>query len=578
MFIQMRKSALLLMIAPALLAGCGGSGSQGTDKAVPHNTFYGVVLDGYLQGATVFADVNRNGIFDSGEPSDVTDSDGRYVLNVPPNVYNPPIIVDVPPTAIDAETGKPVGASYRLTAPDGHNSVITPITSMVRAVLDNYPGMGVTEAEKVIRSSLHLSDTYELYADYTVMTRPSSTSKDKWDRFIQESGRVHNIARIAAKALGLHWQSVRDQYAGNLPPDKVYKIHSLLGMQIIKQIAPIAEALPNDALIDLSAINIDVPAFSKEFIEAKLRQGDQGASKTLSKAISEGPLHLVPVRNSQSNYLHMRLADGGSNNLAQQTINGLSTVILPNLAETDSMSLRTLDSTAGPAGAPPFEGVLRFDPSSATEQISQGARSFYWRMIQLPTAGEAQRNFVDSSWLRDVTMLWPANAVAYKVLLNTNSGVLSYLNDPSQWRNGALPSVLQTCCNTQTGSELRVGDLGLRFGAESGITFGQGEIMLTSYGSGAAKVLDKRGQWVIVDGGYLPRYIALNIPKDYSAEKKDAAKEPLFSANDGLVAVALGQIAPAQYAMMWQVPRDRYIEMIAFNEAAFNALKANLKW
>lgn len=50
-----------------VLTACGGGGggsSAGTHPAIPSTavTLSGTAIDGYLQGATVFLDVNRNGI------------------------------------------------------------------------------------------------------------------------------------------------------------------------------------------------------------------------------------------------------------------------------------------------------------------------------------------------------------------------------------------------------------------------------------------------------------------------------------------------------------------------------------
>lgn len=41
---------------------------------------HGIGVDGYICGATVFADVNYNGVLDPGEASTTTDAGGRYAL------------------------------------------------------------------------------------------------------------------------------------------------------------------------------------------------------------------------------------------------------------------------------------------------------------------------------------------------------------------------------------------------------------------------------------------------------------------------------------------------------------------
>jgi len=42
----------------------------------------GRVIDGYISGATVFLDANKNGIKDTNEPSTITDASGKYNLDI----------------------------------------------------------------------------------------------------------------------------------------------------------------------------------------------------------------------------------------------------------------------------------------------------------------------------------------------------------------------------------------------------------------------------------------------------------------------------------------------------------------
>ena len=44
---------------------------------------YGAAIDGYISGATLFLDANKNGVLDAGEPSTTTDSNGEYNLDIP---------------------------------------------------------------------------------------------------------------------------------------------------------------------------------------------------------------------------------------------------------------------------------------------------------------------------------------------------------------------------------------------------------------------------------------------------------------------------------------------------------------
>jgi len=53
-----------------------------TNETQTLNTIQGRAIDGELVGATVFLDLNLNGVVDSGEPSTLTDSNGSYTLSL----------------------------------------------------------------------------------------------------------------------------------------------------------------------------------------------------------------------------------------------------------------------------------------------------------------------------------------------------------------------------------------------------------------------------------------------------------------------------------------------------------------
>ncbi|MGZ8357465.1 MAG: hypothetical protein ACXWVF_12685, partial [Telluria sp.] len=85
-----KRTSLAVAVAFAL-SGCGGGGSSPAPvtpppappvtPAPPQTTsLNGVVVDGYISGATIFIDTNNNYIIDAGESSATTDASGRYAL------------------------------------------------------------------------------------------------------------------------------------------------------------------------------------------------------------------------------------------------------------------------------------------------------------------------------------------------------------------------------------------------------------------------------------------------------------------------------------------------------------------
>lgn len=72
----------LLVSLAFLITGCGG-GSGGavaaTDPGVV-SVITGIVSDGPIKNSRVFLDLNYNGVFDSGEPNDISDAEGKFAI------------------------------------------------------------------------------------------------------------------------------------------------------------------------------------------------------------------------------------------------------------------------------------------------------------------------------------------------------------------------------------------------------------------------------------------------------------------------------------------------------------------
>ena len=100
----------------------------------------GVVSDGLVSSASVFFDMNANGVMDDGEPSTTTDKQGAYQLNLPVSQYdqNSDGVVDskdgqlVAIGGIDTATGLQLENPF--TAPPTA-TVLNPLTTLVSAPL-----------------------------------------------------------------------------------------------------------------------------------------------------------------------------------------------------------------------------------------------------------------------------------------------------------------------------------------------------------------------------------------------------------------------------------------------------------
>lgn len=203
----------LSALCAALLSACGGSG--GGDATT---TVTGAVADGYLTGATVCLDINGNGRCDGSEPSATTTDNGAYELSGvkvgDEDKY--PILVEVPATAVDMDSGTAVGKPYYLTSPAGRYGFVSPLTTLVQARIE--AGSTADQAAADVMALVGIDNVnVSLYEDYVTMTGTADydtlheaakvvaeTMKNVYGEFAENSNRkgVHKVlAEVAADTL-----------------------------------------------------------------------------------------------------------------------------------------------------------------------------------------------------------------------------------------------------------------------------------------------------------------------------------------------------------------------------------------
>lgn len=128
-----------------LAAGGGGGGSSARNQS-------GVVQDGLVKDATVFIDVNKNGVLDTGEPSAKTDSKGTFTIA---SDASGPIVAT---GGINMDTGS--ANTIILKAQPG-STVVNPITTLVNALVVEQ-SLTLTAAETAVKSALGLDSKLNL--------------------------------------------------------------------------------------------------------------------------------------------------------------------------------------------------------------------------------------------------------------------------------------------------------------------------------------------------------------------------------------------------------------------------------
>lgn len=139
---QIPAADFTLIVTASSISGASSATSTGNISvhvepgAVPQTT--GKLVDGYIAGATVFADANDNGVLDTGEAFTTTAADGSFTL-----VGGSGSLVSIGGT--DVSTGVQFQGS--LKAPAG-STVITPLTTLIVEIVAAAPqGQPITAAE-----------------------------------------------------------------------------------------------------------------------------------------------------------------------------------------------------------------------------------------------------------------------------------------------------------------------------------------------------------------------------------------------------------------------------------------------
>jgi len=192
---KIAKQALAISIAAGLgLSGCGGGGGGGALSSISSSIN---VIDGYVQGAIVFLDKNKNGVKDANEPVAInTDpANGVYTFKgiSAATLKQYPVVVTVPVGAVDMDNpNQPITNAFNMTAPAGTTSgVVSPITSLIHSQMKNNPGMTIAEAQTTIKKAMGLpaNSTVDLTANYVAKNNANNA-------------KIHKVAQTVAAIVG----------------------------------------------------------------------------------------------------------------------------------------------------------------------------------------------------------------------------------------------------------------------------------------------------------------------------------------------------------------------------------------
>lgn len=148
---KLNKISLALGLASVVvIAGCndgGSSNSTGGGDSTP-STYSVTAIDGYLRGALVWLDLDKDFVLDENEPSATTGEGGVADLDVSgvenPEMY-PVVVKAIAGQTVDETTGL-VETDYAMSAPPGETDV-TPLSTLVHLILEQTTSEDSTEEE-----------------------------------------------------------------------------------------------------------------------------------------------------------------------------------------------------------------------------------------------------------------------------------------------------------------------------------------------------------------------------------------------------------------------------------------------
>ena len=191
-----------------LYVGTGIDSAGNVLRSVAHtvggffsDVLHGLGIDGYISGATVFADANFNGVLDAGELSTVTDANGHYVL---PRSAAPLVLQG----GIDTATN--LAFAGTLQAPAGATTV-TPLTTLVQRVAAAGSG-DPHAAQQAVAAALGLPAGLDLSnLDPIVAARTGAAGGT--GAFAQAASVLNTVSMLSAAGAADPFDAIADQLA-----------------------------------------------------------------------------------------------------------------------------------------------------------------------------------------------------------------------------------------------------------------------------------------------------------------------------------------------------------------------------
>ena len=202
--------------------GSNGDGTDdgGSNSGSSKDSISGSVIDGPLENARVFLDIDDDGEWDTDEPYAFTDENGTYQLEAEEGYFDQyRLVAEITTDTIDTETGE-VAHPYSLVFYDPNTQsafegflstdfVLNPFTTMIQSEVE--AGNAPLDAVELVATHLGLNPQHHFYllADYMeVKDTGVYLGETLSEADMEVINRLHNIARTAVRVLGIKMQEI----------------------------------------------------------------------------------------------------------------------------------------------------------------------------------------------------------------------------------------------------------------------------------------------------------------------------------------------------------------------------------
>ena len=255
-----------------LLGACGGGGGSGdgtnTLTPTPINV-KGVAIDGNLFKATVFLDLNEDGLLTAGEPTTVTDEAGGFTISATQDQLDKykVVVLAVAGTTIDQDSpNTKIASGFTLLAPAGNPSVVSPLTTQVVAKMD--AGATLENAKSAVQAELGLASV-DVMKNYVALKVTDANY-----------AKAHNVAASIAEVL----KTIEaDASSVTKLSDKLKSLSS----KVTAQVAPNIDAIKSATSVSNALQVANIPKTPQSItITSVLQTLKDGASSVLSAVIT----------------------------------------------------------------------------------------------------------------------------------------------------------------------------------------------------------------------------------------------------------------------------------------------------